>query len=329
MRILVLGGTEFLSYAVAAAAVHQGHEVTCLARGSNRKPPTGCRFVRADRNNGTDTYAPLRGEWDEVVDVSWVPRRVQEALHVLGPRTAHWTYVSSVSVYSDHATVAQNESAPLLPAFDANRPVDRDHYGEAKVACEQVVGGMLGDRAHVVRAGLIAGTGDNSDRFGYWPARFARDRRAVLVPDTPSSTVQVIGVNDLAGWILQAAKQGVTGAINAVGDAVRLNQIIRLAREAAESRAEPVPVSPDWLVDMKVSYWAGPESLPLWLPSDYTGFCTRSNAAAKAAGLSLSPGPELMRDALEYEKRLGLGRNRRAGLSAGRETALLQLWRSR
>ena len=41
----------------------------------------------------------------------------------------------------------------------------------------------------------------------------------------------------------------------------------------------------DWLASHGANYWAGPDSLPLWLPPGHEGFATRSNAAARAAGL--------------------------------------------
>ncbi len=328
MRMLILGGTEFVGHTTATVAVARGHEVVCVARGSRRRPPTGTAFVKVDRGAGLDAYASLSGDWDAVVEVSWDPRRVRDAVTVLGGRSRHWTYVSSTSVYADNATVGQDESAPLVAPLRPGQAVDRDHYAEAKVASERVVLHALGDRTHVVRPGLIGGAMDTSDRFGYWVARFERDNEPVLIPDVRGSA-QVIAVRDLAEWMVRSAEGQVTGVHNAVGDPVRLGEVYRLAREVAHSKAEMVAAAPDWLSEMNVSYWAGQESLPLWLPQDYTGFATRSNAAAKAAGLTLRPLRELMAESLAFEKQLGLRRDRQAGLSGARELALIQLWQGR
>ena len=328
MRMLILGGTEFLGHAVASVAVLRQHEVVCLARGSHRRSPAGTELVVADRGAGPDAYAGVGGDFDAIVELSWDPRRVADAVSVLGARGRHWTYVSSTSVYADQVTVGQDETAPLVAPLPEGQAVDRDHYGEAKVAAEEVVDASLADRAHVIRPGLIAGTLDTSDRFGYWVGRFARDKEDVLIPDV-RAPVQVIGVRDLAEWIVTAAEGGLTGRRNAVGDPVRLGEVLRMAREVTKSKAEMVAAAPDWLSEMNVSFWAGPESLPLWLPQDYTGFATRSNAAAAAAGLTQRPLRELMIEALAYEKQLGVKRDRRAGLSPSRELALVQLWRGR
>jgi hypothetical protein len=50
---------------------------------------------------------------------------------------------------------------------------------------------------------------------------------------------------------------------------------------------------------------------------------TRSNAAARAAGLELRPLSRTTAAALAWERELGLDRERRAGLSPQRERELL------
>ena len=68
----------------------------------------------------------------------------------------------------------------------------------------------------------------------------------------------------------------------------------------------------------------GPESLPLWLPlPEYAGHPTRDVSRAVAAGLTSRPLEETVRDALRWERHLGLDRERRAGLSQARERELL------
>jgi len=329
VRLLILGGTEFLSFTTAKLAVAAGHEVVCLARGTHRPSPTGTRFVKADRSIGPSAYTALTGTFDAVIDVSWDPMRVRNALDELGGRAGHWVYVSSVSVYADVAEPGADEGAEIVAPLAYGQPADALHYAAAKVACEHSVARAFGDEALIVRAGLIGGAMDTSDRFGYWPARFARDNTPVLVPATAGLTVQVIGVSALAAWLLRSAEGKLSGTFNAVGDPVPFAEVIRLAREVARKRNQPHEVAPFWLTEMNVSYWAGPESLPLWLPPDYAGFSTRSNAAASAAGLTQVPLKELMAEAMAYERELGLRRKRRAGLSPHREMALLQLWQSR
>lgn len=330
MRILILGGTAFLSAAIARLALDRGHQVTCLARGSTDRPPNGAAWIRADRDGGLAAYDEAAGQsWDAVIDVAMQPVHVRQALEVLVNRTQHWTFVSTASVYADESGPGQDESAALHEPFQGDRFTDLTDYGPAKVACENAVQEVIGERFHISRAGLIAGPGDASDRVGYWPARFARNTDdQVLVPETTQDT-QLIDVDDLAEWLLHAAEGMITGVFNATGEPVPLAEVFATAARVAGHRGTQIAIDPTFLVDHGVHYWAGPDSLPLWVPAAYTGFGNRSIDAARGNGLKLRTLAESLSRALGNERRLGLGRDRKAGLNPATEQQVLAAWQGR
>ncbi len=105
MRILVLGGTVFLSRAVAEEAVRRGHEVVCACRGESGSVPDGVAHVPFDRTTG----APPEVEADAVVDVARHPSWVRAA--VAAWPGAHWVFVSTISVYADAGEPGQTAGA--------------------------------------------------------------------------------------------------------------------------------------------------------------------------------------------------------------------------
>ena len=262
------------------------------------------------------------------MDVSWQPDQVRSALRALASNAEHWVYVSSGSVYAEDKTPDTDETAPLHEPHEDEGPVDIEVYGPAKVACELACREAMGDEHTLLaRAGLIAGYGDRSDRFGYWPARIARadDGEQVLIPPRDTA-MQVIDVADLAAWLVDAAQNHTAGAFNAVGDESTVGAVLDACLETTGRSPELVEASHDWLSAQGVEPWAGPESLPLWLPvRDYAGFMTRRNSAAHATGLTPRPVAATVEAALRWEEHRGLERERRAGLTPGREQELLNL----
>lgn len=318
-RVLVLGGTAWLGREIARAAVADGDEVVCLARGDSGPAPDGARLVRADRTL-PGAYDALAGDWDEVVEIAYAPGIVGSALDALADRAAHWTLVSTVSVYARDDEPGADESAALV------EPSDLTAYPDAKVAAERATAAHVGDRLLLARPGLIVGPGDPTDRFGYWPARLHRGGR-VLAPDPAGRAVQVVDVADLARWVVDAGRTGATGPVNAVGSSVALEGFLDLVAGVTGFDGELVPADDAWLTGHDVRYWAGPRSLPLWLPADATGFARRGDAAFAATGGRSRPLADTIARVLADEVARGTGRARRSGLDAADEAALLALLR--
>ncbi|MDQ6657227.1 MAG: NAD-dependent epimerase/dehydratase family protein [Actinomycetota bacterium] len=332
--ILILGGTAWLGRELARQAAEAGHAVTCLARGTAAATP-GVELVKADREK-PGAYAGVVGRsWDVVVDVSRQPGQVREAVAALASymgSAGQWVFVSTGSVYSGGAEHHfGNEGDPTKEPLTED-VADPEHYGEGKVACEWAVLDVLGaDRVTIARVGLIAGPGDGSDRFGYWPAAFGRavaDGGPVMVPDVTDQSVQLIDVRDLAGWLLHAGVNHCAGTFDVVGAASTVGELLDAAKEAAGFTGETVAVEPDWLIDQQVAYWAGPRSLPLWLPAGHELLVRRTAAKAVAAGLDRRAYAELAADVLADERDRGVDRERQAGLTRAEELELINAWRA-
>lgn len=327
MHLLILGGTAWLGQTVAQTALAAGHAVTCLARGLSGGVPEGATLVQADRDAPDALNSLPSTSWDAVIDVGRQPGQVRTAAHALAGRCGLYVFVSSASVYADHATPGADETAPVLAPLQADTMREMSDYGAAKAACEQhVLQAMGNDRALIARAGLIGGPGDVSDRSGYWPWRFARAQASgqpVLAPEPDTCATQLIDVRDLAQWLVTAAAQRTAGIFNALGETQPLAEHLALAREVAGHTGEVVTAPTEWLRAQGVEPWAGPKSLPLWLPmADYAGFSARDGRRAAAAGLARRPLRETLADTLRWERQRNQG-SRRAGLSDEDEAALV------
>lgn len=330
MRILVLGGTAWLGFAVAQAALAMGHEVTCAARGDH--VPRGVRLVRADREDD-HALRELAGErWHAVIDVARQPVYVRRSVRDLEKAADRYIFVSTGNVYASQKEVGADEDSLRLPPLKTDRMATPDDYGPAKVACENDVLAAFGpDRSVIARVGLIGGPGDPSGRTTYWARRFAspsNEAGAVLVPDTPELPTAMIDVRDLASWLVGLAAHQANGVFNATGNALPFPEHIRITQSVAKHRGPVVAAPEQWLLRQGVKEWSGERSLPFWLADrDWYGMNARSNKRAIDAGLELRPLEDTLADISTGEPALGSGEIPRSGLANAMETGLLHTLR--
>lgn len=324
MDLLLIGGPRFLGRALIDAALAAGHRVTMFNRGkTNPGSYPEVERLLGDRDGELEA---LRGRrWDAVVDTSgYFPRVVRQSAELLREAVGRYAFISSISVYAEPLGPNADESAPVATLADENgEEITGETYGGLKVLCERAVQDVYGDRALIIRPGLIVGPHDPSHRFTYWVTRTAAGGR-VLAPDDRSAPVQVIDVRDLAEWTVRMLESRAEGVYNVTGPAtlLTLGDTLEACREATRSDAEFVWVPPQFLLDQGVAPWT---DIPLWVAGD-DALNQVSIARALAKGLSLRPLGATIADTLAWARTQEEADPPRAGLTREREAELLRLF---
>lgn len=317
MKLLLLGGPRFLGRAIVDAALDRGHELTLFNRGTTNPElyPEVERIV-GDRKKDLDRLGGR--EWDAVVDTcGYLPRDVRAAADALA-ESSFYCFISSVSVYADFSTPA-NEDSPVAELGDLpSDEVTNESYGPLKALCESAVRDVFGQRALVVRPGLIVGPHDPTGRFTYWPHRVARGGQ-VLAPGPPERPTQVIDVRDLAEWTIALCEQRSSGTYNATHPGVAFSELLETCRAVTSSDARPTWVTDAFLLEHSVGEWI---ELPLWLADPALAAADRVDVRrALDAGLAFRALEETVRATLAGAETVDS-----VGLSANRESELLASW---
>src|SRR5262249_11594246 len=134
MKVLILGGTQFLGRHLTDCALKAGHEVTLFNRGkTNPGLFKNVEYLQGDRDSG-DLNALKGRKWDAVVDTSgYVPRVVKQSAELLADAVEHYTFISTISVYADATRYNMDESGPVATIDDPTREdVTGETYGALK-----------------------------------------------------------------------------------------------------------------------------------------------------------------------------------------------------
>jgi nucleoside-diphosphate-sugar epimerase len=341
LKILVLGGSRFLGRTFVKEALRRNNELTIFNRGIQNP---GIKDVEVLTGNRFGNLKALQNRyWDVVLDTSgFIPYTVQNTTNLLKDRVKHYTFISSISVYQDWVQENLDENYPTLEisleeanklSMDADGPI-YEYYGHFKALCEQIAEKNMPGRVLNVRAGLLIGPNDYTDRIPYWIHRIAKGGK-VLVPGNQNRRVQVIDNKDLSNWILDMEEKGLTGTFNTTGPnyPLSIKEFIDTCIQVTGSNAEVVWADEQFLMDQKVAPWT---EMPLWVPENHPisaetgepwkGAFSINVDKAIESGLTFRPLEESLADIYEWEKTRHLTEDEwKSGMRAEKEKELLTL----
>ncbi|TDL30467.1 NAD-dependent epimerase/dehydratase family protein [Jeotgalibacillus sp. S-D1] len=330
MKLLLLGGTQFVGRHLAESAIQAGHEVTLFNRGKTNQNLFPAIEKRVGDRNG-DLSSLEEGEWDAVIDVSgYVPSQAEATAKLLHGRVGHYIFISTVSVYEDFANgPASVGKTKLAELKEDSEVISGENYGPLKQKCEEVIKEIYEDRALCIRPGLIVGPDDPTDRFTYWVDRVARGGQ-VAAPGEPSRQIQWIDVRDLSEWIIRMMENKESGTYNAAGlkENPTMEQYLHTVKEVTASDAELVWVKDEILLAHDAGAFV---ELPFWIPRNESypdGFILADAKEAIQKGLTFRTPEETIRDTYQWQS-ARKHHKWKAGLSAEKEEAILQDMRSK
>ena len=325
LRILVLGGTGFIGPHMVRRAVERGHAVTLFNRGrSNAELFPQLETLTGDRDGQLDA---LRGRrWDAVIDNSgYVPRHVRDSARLLAPNVGRYLFISTGSVYA-YDQDRYDEDSPLQVLPDPGSEDVEKHYGALKVLCEEAVRAEYGARGTILRLHVVAGPGDTTHRFTYWPVRLARGGE-VIAPGTPTAPAQHIDVRDLADFTVRCLEEGHAGTYNVAGPAaepVAMAQYLEAIRAGVGSQATLTWVDLPFLAERKLAL---PMAIPTTGPA--RGLARISAARAVAKGLTFRPIGQTAADTLAWFNAAPESATRGLVVDLAREAQVLREWKAR
>jgi nucleoside-diphosphate-sugar epimerase len=206
MRILVIGGTNFMGPLVVRTLNEQGHEVTVFHRGQTRTDlPRGVREILGDRRPLAGSAVELQRLAPEVV-LDMIPATEQDALEVMSTFSGvarRMVAISSQDVYRAFGRVNGKEagsvdSIPItedsalrenLYPYRGESPRDQDDPKRwqddyDKILVERVVMGDTSLPGTILRLPMVYGPGDYQHRLFSYLKRMDDKRPAILMDET-------------------------------------------------------------------------------------------------------------------------------------------------
>lgn len=266
-KILVTGGTVFVSRYIAEYYVAQGYDVYVLNRNS-REQSEGVTLIEADRHNIGDVLRNLH--FDVVIDTAYTSNDVVSLLDALGSYE-EYILISSSAVYPEYAPQPFQEKTPLA----VNKYWGK--YGTDKIEAEKILM-KRNPNAYILRPPYLYGQMNNVYRESFVFDCALADRKFYL-PKDGGMKLQFFHVHDLCRFIDILLKSKPSQHIFNVGnkEAISIREWVELCYRVVGKKAEFVNVYDDieqrnyfsfynyeYYLDVSLQYALMPDTKPLY-----------------------------------------------------------------
>jgi nucleoside-diphosphate-sugar epimerase len=236
MKILVTGGTVFVSRFTAEYFTQKGNEVYVLNRG-NDVQSVGVHHIKADRHDLGDKLKNHR--FDAVIDVTaYNGKDVLDLLNGLG-EYGTYVFISSSAVYPE----------TLPQPFNEEQPTGQNgiwgKYGTDKIEAENTVTSHISDY-YILRPPYLYGPLNNVYREAF-VFECAENDRPFYLPKDGSMPLQFFHVRDLCRFIELILEKKPVDRIFNVGNphTVTVREWVEMGYNAFGKKAEFISVSGD------------------------------------------------------------------------------------
>ena len=236
MKILVTGGTTFVSKFTAGYFAERGFEVYVLNRGNKEQVP-GVNLIRADRHELGDILKSY--EFDAVLDItSYNDTDINDLVDGLGT-FGTYIFISSSAVYPE--TNAQ----PFAEVGLLGENKFWGRYGTDKIAAEKALLARVPD-AYILRPPYLYGPMNNVYREAF-VFDCAKAGRKFYLPHDGSMKLQFFHVEDLCRLMEKIVKDRPEDHVMNVGnpDSVMVREWADKCYECLGKKAEFVEVNSD------------------------------------------------------------------------------------
>ena len=233
MKILITGGTTFVSKFAAEYFVQKGHDVTVLNRGS-RPQISGVTLINCDRTQLGNLLAGKH--FDAILDITAYTQEHVRTLVESGVRFEDYIFISSSAVYPE--TNAQ----PFAEPQECGRNAVWGDYGTNKLAAEKYLSENV-PGAYMLRPPYFYGIYENLYREGF-VFDCAMQDRAFCLPGDGSMKLQFFHVRDLCRFMEILLEKHPAQKIFNVGnpETVTVKEWVELCYQAARKTPEFVSV---------------------------------------------------------------------------------------
>lgn len=233
MKILITGGTVFVSRYAARWFAQRGYDVFVLNRGT-RPQEEGVSLIRADRHKLGG--ALKQHSFDAVLDIcGYNPQDINSLLDGLG-EFGEYVFVSSSAVYPE--TLPQ----PFREDMPTGENTVWGKYGTDKLAAERALLERC-PQAYILRPPYLYGEMQNLYREPF-VFECAEKGRAFFVPKDGEMKLQFFYVGDLCRLMERLITERPSQHILNVGnrEGCSINEFVRLCYEAAGAKLRTVNV---------------------------------------------------------------------------------------